>query len=180
MTLPPLIFPTQMPSSGGSLANRFLSLANAKPKTTQDGCGPSSSESFAWYDPESSCWKTSQGCLLPASETSLPVWPAQGMTRNGRAFRLPRLVPPISAGESSLWPTPRAIYGEHPGMRDTSHLTGAVQMWPTPTRSDGMGGPGNSGRDGGENLRTKVGGQLNPMWVEWLMGFPEGWTVLKD
>jgi hypothetical protein len=22
------------------------------------------------------------------------------------------------------------------------------------------------------------GGQLNPMWVEWLMGFPLGWTDL--
>jgi hypothetical protein len=65
-----------------------------------------------------------------------------------------------------------------------------------------MGGPGNSGRDGGENLRTavwatptahprthtprqvdhgeqlanQVGGQLNPTWVEWLMGFPLGFT----
>jgi hypothetical protein len=23
-------------------------------------------------------------------------------------------------------------------------------------------------------------GQLNPMWVEWLMGYPMGWTDLKD
>jgi DNA-cytosine methyltransferase len=43
-----------------------------------------------------------------------------------------------------------------------------------------------SGRQGGENLRTavanrpapglRVSGQLNPTWVEWLMGFPSGWT----
>lgn len=25
-------------------------------------------------------------------------------------------------------------------------------------------------------LRTAVGGQLNPDWVEWLQGFPIGWT----
>jgi hypothetical protein len=25
----------------------------------------------------------------------------------------------------------------------------------------------------------KTGGQLNPMWVEWLMGYPKGWTDLK-
>jgi hypothetical protein len=52
----------------------------------------------------------------------------------------------------------------------------AVQYWPTPTSSDGTGGPGCSGREGGDNLRTAVGGQLNPTWVEWLMGFPLGWT----
>jgi hypothetical protein len=23
------------------------------------------------------------------------------------------------------------------------------------------------------------GGKLNPMWVEWLMGFPTGWTDLE-
>ena len=24
------------------------------------------------------------------------------------------------------------------------------------------------------------GGRLNPTWVEWLMGFPAGWTDLED
>jgi hypothetical protein len=24
------------------------------------------------------------------------------------------------------------------------------------------------------------GGKLNPTWVEWLMGFPLGWTDLED
>lgn len=28
-------------------------------------------------------------------------------------------------------------------------------------------------------LQTAVGGKLNPMWVEWLMGFPIGWTDLE-
>jgi hypothetical protein len=52
-------------------------------------------------------------------------------------------------------------------------------FWATPTSSDGTGGPGNSGRQGGENLRTQAGGSLNPQWVEWLMGFPTGWTDLE-
>lgn len=30
----------------------------------------------------------------------------------------------------------------------------------------------------GRQLANEVGGQLNPTWVEWLMGFPEGWTDL--
>ena len=99
----------------------------------------------------------------------------------------------------------------------TLHGMARKGTWPTPTRSDGMGGPGHSGRQGGLNLRTAVqqswatpttrdwrsgkaseethaknsrplseqvgqvenGGQLNPEWVEWLMGWPVGWTDLK-
>lgn len=29
------------------------------------------------------------------------------------------------------------------------------------------------------NLNDQIGGQLNPTWVEWLMGFPIGWTELN-
>ena len=28
--------------------------------------------------------------------------------------------------------------------------------------------------------QIEVRGKLNPNWVEWLMGYPEGWTDLKD
>ena len=28
----------------------------------------------------------------------------------------------------------------------------------------------------GDGLATQVGGRLNPMWVEWLMSWPLGWT----
>jgi hypothetical protein len=31
----------------------------------------------------------------------------------------------------------------------------------------------------GDGLATQVGGKLNPTWVEWLMGFPLGWTDLE-
>ncbi len=56
-------------------------------------------------------------------------------------------------------------------------------FWPTPTASDAMGGPGGQ-RDGGANLRTAVAaagarGPLNPDWIEWLMGWPAGWTELR-
>jgi hypothetical protein len=84
------------------------------------------------------------------------------------------------------WPTPNARdhkdTGDLSGVPENALLPRAVQnqekLWPTPTTADGMGGPGNSGRDGGENLRTAAAGSLNPAWCESLMGFPPGWTNL--
>jgi hypothetical protein len=35
-------------------------------------------------------------------------------------------------------------------------------------------------QDAEEYETAKNGGQLNPEWVEWLMGWPIGWTELKD
>jgi hypothetical protein len=29
---------------------------------------------------------------------------------------------------------------------------------------------------GGTDLSCQAGGKLNPTWVEWLMGWPIGWT----
>ena len=49
------------------------------------------------------------------------------------------------------------------------------QLWlATPTAADAEG---SSGGKMHSSLRTEAGGQLNPEWVEWLMGFPIGWTA---
>jgi hypothetical protein len=53
-----------------------------------------------------------------------------------------------------------------------------VHLLPTP-HANCHTGPGSQGREGGLNLQTHVGGALNPQWVEWLMGFPDGWTALE-
>ena len=71
------------------------------------------------------------------------------------------------------------IYSKKSGKHMQITLNRYVKLWPTPTKSDGSGGPGGSGRDGGENLRTADGGQLNPMWVAWLMGWPLEHTKLN-
>ena len=64
------------------------------------------------------------------------------------------------------------------GPRNTvTSLQVMVKQFPTPTAEDSRGGlsktPGGARADG---LNAKVGGQLNPTWVEWLMGVPTGWT----
>ena len=72
--------------------------------------------------------------------------------------------------------------------RDVRAKQGKVPaMWPTPTACQGHNNSAMNSGSGGRELLHKAasspeeasqmaGGQLNPMWVEWLMGFPPGWT----
>lgn len=58
----------------------------------------------------------------------------------------------------------------------------AVRLYPTPAARDfrSPNATPYSERGGGkkgEQLPNAVGGALNPTWVEWLMGFPLGWTA---
>ena len=92
------------------------------------------------------------------------------------------------------WPTP-TVCGNYnrPGVSATSGmgLASAVKLWPTPTASASAskGSSQNSltRKDGrsriGDRLDHSVmasdAGQLNPDWVEWLMGWPIGQTALK-
>ena len=104
-----------------------------------------------------------------------------------------------SPTETQLWPTPMARDYKDTG-KNTNYealakkgkLAGAV-MWPTPMAHEARLGyqDRSRGKKGTqESLTTKVinnlggrqevSGQLNPEWVEWLMGFPIGWTESKD
>lgn len=87
------------------------------------------------------------------------------------------------------WPTP-TVSGNHNRKGASANsgdgLSTAVKTWPTPTVNDSKNCtlppsqvkhdniPGALLRDG-----EKAGGALNPTWVEWLMGWPLGWTDLK-
>jgi hypothetical protein len=59
------------------------------------------------------------------------------------------------------------------------------RLWDTPTspgnRQNGTfgewGGSGNRLRNGGDS--TLATAHVNPNWVEWLMGWPIGWTDLR-
>jgi DNA (cytosine-5)-methyltransferase 1 len=51
-------------------------------------------------------------------------------------------------------------------------------LWPTPTAQDAAnnGAPSQMERNT-PPLNAAVGGALSPTWVEWLMGWPLGWTA---
>lgn len=63
------------------------------------------------------------------------------------------------------------------------HLEAAERtMFPTPTASEDhyrLSGDSQQSRSLGSMAAREDGGPLNPMWVEWLMGWPLGWTDLN-
>ena len=88
------------------------------------------------------------------------------------------------------WPTPQARdYKGVPGNNfNMSSLPRAVNQWPTPTANeDAASTPngkmqpmlGNHPGVRGTTPEEWSRGSLNPLWVEWLMGWPIGWTGLE-
>mgnify|MGYP000853982035 CR=1 FL=1 len=64
-------------------------------------------------------------------------------------------------------------------------LTGIAKMFPTPTARDwkdgaSIGSAPENGLLGRVVNPSPATGSLNPNWVEWLMGYPVGWTDLED
>lgn len=86
-----------------------------------------------------------------------------------------------------MWPTPTKSYGG--GGPGCSGRAGGLNLrtavtFPTPLARDWKNGsPAQRDKPRSENLNDRVSteqcGQLNPMWVEWLMGWPLGWTDCK-
>jgi len=106
---------------------------------------------------------------------------------------------------TALWPTPRActamsaaniqnrVNDKFPNLESEV----ARSMWPTPAARDYKGANSyertKNKLEQGERAQMgqlpnavmmqegkQISGSLNPEWVEWLMGYPEGWTDLKD
>ena len=152
---------------------------------------------LATWDQSSSTWRTAQCSLLAGSDEFSETWPRWGMTRNGASYLRPTPALPICANESGFWPTPTATLASNGGRvtprkgREGGTLTEAVsaRMWPTPCASASKGSsPASLIRKSGASrandridhaVMASDGGQLNPEWVEWLMGWPIGWTGLK-
>ena len=64
--------------------------------------------------------------------------------------------------------------------RPTLALMARKNLWPTPTAHNAKetNAPSEAIRNT-PTLAAQAGGKLNPMWVEWLMGWPLGWTDSK-
>ena len=123
-------------------------------KENEVQCGEKWRGSFTKYDPDTSSWKTHQCSLLGGLDEFLETWPQWGLMRNGECWERQTLVQTTKETESGFWPTPTSH-----NAKETNAPSEALRNEPS--------------------LASRVGGKLNPRWVEWLMGWPLGWTGLK-
>jgi hypothetical protein len=81
-----------------------------------------------------------------------------------------------------MWPTPQAADHKNMDTANQPMLSSEVKLWPTPVERDWKSGKVSEATHNKNSrpLSDQVGGQLNPQWVEWLMGYPAGWTELRD
>jgi hypothetical protein len=160
-------------SRADSPANLFRLRVDGKLKPIRVGSGRSSYASCLRYDPVSFSWRTYSDSSIGAWPTSSVVFPRAGTMLNGVAYRRPMWVRPTSDSGSLSWPTPKGSPDKmgRPRPNDRGDLQAAVTQMPTPTanRRSGLQSHG----------KNAILGQLNPTWVEWLMGFPLGWTDLE-
>ena len=134
-----------------------------------DGSGQTLPGSLLTWDRATSSWRTSPDLFGTASHTSSPTLPTSGSMRNGVVSARPPLVPLTSvdvSGYGQLWPTPTAWDAKAPGPsqvdRDTPGLSTAAVTHGHRGETTPMGGPPTA--------------DLNPPFVEALMGLPDGWS----
>jgi len=156
-------------SQQDSLASRGQSQAAKKEPMTSDGSGLSYSDWFARYDPEASSWRTSQVSFMEELNTFSETWPRSGSLRNGEVSERQTLAHHTEESESSSWATPTGRDykdGSNPSDKVPTNALLGRQAPRTPM-------PGNKSMNN-TSLR------LNPLFVEWLMGWPEGWVGLTN
>jgi len=153
----------------------------------------------------SSTWHSTR-CYLTWKPKTTP----RGRLYFQLAVKMPSIAETESGSSPGMWGTPNASDRYNPNMQDDhdlkkGYLRGQVQMWPTPSanqfetkdldkmlqrraRAKESSGNGNgfgltlanAARMWPTKESDRPTGKLNPQWVEWLMGYPVGWTDLKD
>lgn len=125
------------------------------------------------------------GSLLPTPTASEYGSRNNGKRGDGTTFKTTGAPSLATMARKNLWATPKKADGERGGRGDLLMQVRGIPSpsgrYRTPLASDWKG-PNRSGGDSASanGLATQVGGQLNPTWVEWLMGWPLGWTAFEQ
>lgn len=133
----------------------------------------------------------------PKLSAEVKLWPTPTVCGNYNRKGASRSSGDGLATAVKMWPTPTASLADKGGRvtprkgREGGTLIEAVssRMWPTPCASASKGSSPaaltrKSGKDRSNDridhaVMATDGGQLNPEWVEWLMGWPIGHTAYE-
>lgn len=148
----------------GSRVSPLRSQGGELAPPTADGSGHGSRRSFAWFDPGSSSWRTSQGSLVPGMDSFSGPWPRSGLMLRGECFPQADWAPPTAASGSSIsgsgWGTP-TVHGNHnregTSERARDGLSTQAKRWATPDASVSSGY--NQSPSPGAAVRPCLGGQ---------------------
>jgi len=141
-----------------------------------------------------------QGMMLGGRLYGRVMWEPDTGVKDGSAL-VTYPTPQVSdVGQGTIIPWERLEFTKkgYPFKKTTSGHIGGVglaqfvgitekEMWPTPTQRDYKDGSENmvgkahldSEVEFGIETPQKKPKRLSPLWVEWLMGFPKGWTDLN-
>lgn len=175
-------------------AEKSIAFAEASPaKTSQRqgkarasmereaGYGESSRVLLARYDRDTRSWKTLQCSLFGDSDECLETFPRSGMMQNGLLWEQTMWARPTGESVSGYWRTPKYLtpkasdkgYAENQStfvkrngdrtMNCYASLSSQVLQM-----------------SGGDTTQQTKSARLNPNWVEWLMGWPIGYTDSKQ
>lgn len=176
-----------------SLASPIAMPDDARELTTAVISGRKPLNAFARWHPITSCWRTFQASFLTNMLEPLSgSWLKSGMTVSGTAYRLRQLVPHTSVGAGGVWHIPRAWMANEAMPKNSTYINTieyqAMIVWPINIMKleNGRHWLGTL-QDGIESLKGSPNlpqfshehFHLNPMFMEWLMGLPIGWTDLK-
>ena len=178
-----------------SLASHTVTQEKGKGQQTSETSGPIPDGALARYDPNTSCWRTSQASFLTdMEELSRENFPNSAMMLSGVLYPLQILEhPTLENGGGALpgWPTPSSYQerGEHDSTElkngrfirkskktETefgANLNGAAANWPTPSARDYKGSPGTVRMKNGRYIRvsnttkTEFGAPLDGVASNW-------------
>ena len=129
-------------------------------KARARACGPTWRASSPSFDRIGWWLRTSLACEAAARTGSCVTWRLRA-TPAGRWWWVLSMPAPRTAGRACGW--------------------WRKPLLPTPVARDWKwGSAAQRGRRRACQLSDAVGGRLHPEYAEWMMGYPPGWTALKD
>ena len=144
--------------------NRLALPEKDSAKKTPDICGLTSSNTYEQLSLFDVSGRTSPDTSIEDSKKSSLTWKEKATIQRGEYSRRLKSGQSIEEKESLSWPT--VTTRDYKGARS-----------PEAMKATGRNPMTNSLPDAVQHIQ-RAGGQLNPEWVEWLMGLPTGWTGL--